>query len=390
MFKKHINGIGLTYGLLVSLLISGCSHTTHIASSINSETPAVSMSTMTPLLACAANNIVTAYQQYGAFHPKTNPKGLKRMLVVIDKSEFSDGTVRKLAASDGPLADENQAQMKAILNRWLPYNIISIPSREVPILRRHGVKGSAISRLGTLPANDAKALREGYKVDTVVYFSGAFTKLDNDIPLLDDGIGKHLKVKGSLGLAASTGQAKRTAILGLSASVGHVDTNIALTSTLIEARIHRSSGEIKFSVVPGDVNFSMSKKLIISEGVQGTQQMLLEAAALWFIGQSYPEYANLGQCFNKKATHPMDVITHTDTWEKMKPEQRITWLQTALQQRGYLTPDRYQQGVLDQPTQQAMRRYAIKHKRYYVPYSEKSLAKLYQHLLRDKHSSQAR
>lgn len=360
------------------VVISGCSSNAFSTKTINEETPVVSYSNMTPLLQCVANNVVAAYQAKGAFNSQTNPNGVKKLLVIIDEDQFGDGTVRKEASSDGPLADNNQVQMKAIINRWIPNSIIALPSREIPLLRRNGIKGSAITQLGTLAPEGYVALSRQYSADNVVYFSGSFTKLDNETPQIDQGYGAQAKNDGDVGIAFSTGEAEQESIVGLSAAVGHVGTNTEIGSTLIEARMHKTSGEIKFSIVPGDTNLALSKKVIIAEGVQGTQQMLLETAALWFMGMAYPDDAQLDQCLGSNHD-PATVIEQQNAWGKLKQSEKIARIQALLQQTGKLA-DGYEKGKLDIKTKQAIRAYEIAHGLFYTPHTDTNLDRLYLHL----------
>ncbi len=364
------------------VLLNACSSTVALNSALNSEPPMLSISSMTPLLKCAADNVVQAHKEQQACDcdEEKKPKSISRLLVVIDNDQFADGTVRKNSASDGPLADSNQAQMKAILNRWIPSYILTIPAREIPLLRRNGVKGSSVTNFGTLDADTYKALQSQYSVDNIVYFSGAFTKLDNDTPVLDQGFGSHIKNDGTIGAAFSKGRAERETVLGLSTSLGHVGTNTLLSSTMIEARMHRSSNEIKFSLAPGEANLALSKKIIVSEGVQGTQQMLLEAAALWFIGLAYPQQAKLSQCLAEPG-HPNRMLGELEQWQGLSETQQIARVQSLLKQQGQLKAE-YQQGVMDGNTLLAIRKYATANSLFYTPHTAKSLDSLYLHLSR--------
>jgi hypothetical protein len=332
---------------------------------------------MSPLLKCVAGNVIQAYREKGAYHANNNPQGIKRLLVIIDDDQFEDGTVRKGAASDGPLADSNHDQMKAILNRWIPSYILTLPAREIPILRRNSVKGSAITSFGTLESTTYQALGQQYGVDNIVYFSGAFTKLDDDPHPLDKGQGTHAKLDSDIGIAFSRGKAEREAVVGLSASLGHVGTNTILSSTMIEARMHNTSSEIKFSVVPGDANIALTRKIILSEGVQGTQQMLLEAAALWFVGLAYPQDAGLAQCLT--AANPEDMLKRMKSWHVLKQKERIALIQGLLSDAKILTQG-YEEGKLDDMTRQAIRAYDQKYNLFHTPHIETSLDNLYLHL----------
>ena len=369
------------FGCLVFL--TSCSSSVSLTRTLNSEPPTLSISTMTPLLKCAADNVIQAYKAQQACNTCTEgnkPPAISRLLVVIDSDQFADGTIRKNSAADGPLADSNQVQMKAILNRWIPSYILTIPAREVPLLRRNGVKGSSVTNFGTLDAETYKALQAQYSADNIVYFSGAFTKLDNDTPLTDQGYGSHIKNDGTTGAAFSKGSAERESVLGLSISLGHVGTNTLLSSTMIEARMHRSSNEIKFSLAPGEANIALSRKIIVSEGVQGTQQMLLEAAALWFIGLAYPQQAKLSQCLGTPG-HPGPMLAGLKQWQALSEVQQIAQIQALLRQQGLLKTA-YPQGVMDEQTLRALRQYATANGLFYTPHTAKSLDNLYLHLSR--------
>ncbi len=363
---------------LVSLLLlaGGCSNTTLSTKTLNEETPVVAVSNMTPLLQCVANNVIEAYGSKGAYHSQSNPAGVKKMLVVIEEDQFGDGTVRKEAANDGPLADNNQAQMKAIINRLLPSHIVALPSREIPLLRRNSLKSSAITAFGTLDPTQYLALSQQYRADNIVYLSGSFNRLDNETPQVDAGHGTHIKEDGDLGVAFSTGKAKQESIVGLSTSIGHVGTNTELSSTLIEARMQKTSGEIKFSMVPGDTNVALSKKVILAEGVQGTQHMLLEAAALWFIGLAYAEEANLDGCMGT-ASDPAYLVNQQKDWGTLKEKEKITRIQQLLEQAEQLAAGGYQSGVLDAPTRKAIRAYEAAHGLFYTPHLQSNLDRLY-------------
>ena len=379
MIKRYSVFLGLL------TLLTGCSSHIALNSSLNSEPPVLSISSMTPLLKCAADNVVQAYKAQQlcsacAEAKQAQAQRISRLLVVIDNDQFIDGTVRKNSAADGPLADSNQAQMKAILNRWIPSAILTIPAREIPLLRRNGVKGSSVTNFGTLDAETYKALQAQYSVDNIVYFSGAFTKLDNDTPLIDQGYGSHIKNDGTIGAALSKGEAKRETVLGLSTSLGHVGTNTLLSSTMIEARMHRTSNEIKFSLAPGEGNIALSKKIIVSEGVQGTQQMLLEAAALWFIGLAYPQQAKLNQCLGAPA-HPERMLSALAQWEAFSPWEQIDHVQGLLRQQGFLD-SAYLRGNMDEPTQKAIREYSTAKGLFHTPHTTESLENLYLHLSR--------
>lgn len=365
--------------LSIALAVSGCATTSTFSTTpLNKETPMMSSSSMTPLLKCVADNVIKAHQESGAYSAQ-NPEGIQRLLVVVERDQFADGTVRREAAYDGPLADDNQSQMKAILNRWIPSYILTLPAREVPVLRRNGVKGSAISRFGNLEADAYMALAKQYNVDNVVYFSGSFTKLDNETPLLDKGWGSHGKIDGDLGLAFSKGRATRESVVGLSVSLGHVGTNTVISSTMIEARMHKQSNEVKLSMVPGDANVALSKKVIVSEGVQGTQQMLLEAAALWFVGLAYPNDAGLAACLNSDR-NPLDLLSSYERWKAASKRVQIAELQTLLTTKGMLTGE-YTSGVMDDVTKEAIRAYDLKHGLFHTPHIEGNLDSLYVHLI---------
>lgn len=359
-------------------VLVGCTSTIFNAKTVNEETPTLSLSNMTPLLQCTANNIIHAYQSKGAYNPQSNPNGVKKILVVVDEDQFTDGTVRKEASNDGPLADNNQAQMKAIINRWIPSQIVTLPTREIPLLRRNGIKGSSITPFGTLDPNGYVALSRQYAVDNMVYFSGSFTKLDNETPQLDSGYGTHLKNDGDIGTAFSFGDAEQESVVGLSASVGHIGTNTEIGSTLIEARMHKSSGEIKFSIVPGDTNVALSKKVILAEGVQSTQQMLLETAALWLLGMAYPNEAQITHCLGSDSD-PAQVIQQQETWGKLKPKEKIQRIQQLLVEQGYLKAG-YENGVVDIKTEQAIRAYETAHDLFHTPHTDHNFDHLYLYL----------
>lgn len=360
-----------------ALLLAGCSSYSIDTASMNRETPILSTSSISPLLKCVAGNVIQAHRENGAYNVASNPQGIKRLLVIIDDDQFEDGTVRKGAANDGPLADSNHAQMKAILNRWIPSYILTLPAREIPVLRRNSVKGSAITPFGTLESNAYQTLGQQYSVDNIVYFSGAFTKLDDDPHPLDKGRGTHAKLDGDTGIAFSRGKAEREAVVGLSASLGHVGTNTILSSTMIEARMHNTSSEIKFSLVPGDANIALTKKIIISEGVQGTQQMLLEAAALWFVGLAYPQEAGLAQCLT--AANPEDMLKRLESWHALKHKERIALIQNLLSEADILKQG-YEKGKLDDLTRQAIREYDQTYGLFHTPHIENNLDNLYLHL----------
>lgn len=360
------------------LLLGGCSNTTHTTKTLNDEAPMLAMSNMTPLLECAANNVVSAYNRKGAYHSQTNPAGVKKMLVVIEENQFGDGTIRKQAANDGALADENHAQMKAIINRLIPSHIIAIPSREIPLLRRNSLNSSAITAYGTLDAANYTMLSQQYQADSILYFSGSFNRLDSDTPQVDQGHGSHIKGNGNIGTAFSTGKAKQEALVGLSTSIGHAGTNTELSSTLIEARMRKTSSEIKFSIVPGDANIALSKKTILAEGIHGTQQMLLEAAALWFIGLAYQNEAQMESCIGTNSD-PAHLIAQQQTWGTLNEKAKIALIQQLLGQAGYLT-NGYKKGRLDNKTKQAMRAYETAHDLFYTPHLQSTLDRLYLHL----------
>jgi hypothetical protein len=223
------------------------------------------------------------------------------------------------------------------------------------------------------------ALSQQYNADNIVYLSGSFNRLDNETPQVDAGQGTHIKEDGDLGVAFSTGKAKQESIVGLSTSIGHVGTNTELSSTLIEARMQKTSGEIKFSMVPGDTNIALSKKIILAEGVHGTQQMLLEAAALWFIGLAYADEANLNSCMGTNSD-PTHVIKQQNDWSTLKEKEKITRIQQLLERADQLAAGDYQSGVLDAPTKKAIRAYEATHGLFYTPHLQSNLDRLYLHL----------
>lgn len=369
----------------------GCSNLQVKTPSLSTETPVMTMSNMTPLLNCVGLNLQQTVQRKGSYLSKLmelrktgdyeslpERKGrVGRYLVVINQNDFMDGTVRRAAAVDGKLSDVSSLQLKAIFARWFPNSAIVVTANDIPILRTFGLPGSLFTNFGTLLNKHYEDLKKVYNVDDVYLLSGSFSKLDGDFPVNDSGYGLLAGSKGSSAIGElEFGRSKNTNVLGLNVILGRVNTNEAIASTLVEARIHRSSAEIKFKILPGEASGSVSRKVVLSEGIHGAQHMLLEAAAMWFVSILFNQDVNLESCFTSPKANPAILNKNVAKWDSLSELEKVSEIQAILLEKGFLSNE-YESGELDEPTITAIRKYELSEQIYEAPHLGINLDDLY-------------
>ncbi|NJO17491.1 MAG: hypothetical protein HC877_17630 [Thioploca sp.] len=373
------------YLLMVTFLtISACSSVTYTPPPIPTETPVMSMTSITPLLRCGCNNLRKAIQR------KVNQnERLRRFLVVITPSDFLDGTVKNGSISDGKFFDVGYLQLKAIFTSWFPRDAVVITVDDIPFLSPFGHTGSIVLGVGGIKRERYEYLKKVYKVDDIYRLTGSFYKMDGEIPLKDSGYAVTAESKGTdASGGVSFGNARNTNVVGMNVILGRIDTNEAIASTIIEARVNKRSTELQFKFnwleeVSRFTGGSFSKKFVLAEGIHGAQHSLLEAAALWFMGMSFGQDARLNVCLNSPSSDPMVIAEHAAKLAGLSTSEKIIKIQEMLVKKELLPSEEYEAGKLDQATKKAIRQLEINENRYETPHIEKTLDALYLILLTD-------
>jgi len=370
------------------LMVSSCSSITYAPPAVPSEAPVMTMTNLTPLLSCVGTNLQKTIQQKGSFFTAPNKTGrVPRFLLIINPSDFIDGTVRQNnGISEGKLFDVGYLQLKAIFTRWFPREAVLVTIDEIPFLRQFGIVGSRITQVGGLRDEDYKLLKTIYKVDHIFRLAGAFYKLDGEIPLKDLGYAGTAESRGTDASGGiSFGKSNSTNVLGMNVILGTIDTNEAVASTIIEARVNKKSTEVQFKFnwledVSRFTGGSISRKLVLAEGVHGAQHLLLEATALWFMGAFFGQEAKLPVCLNAPESDPSKVANQAADLGNLSYSDKVTKIQEVLVQKGLLETG-YSVGELDQRTMGAIRKFEVDRQMYETPHIDKTLDDLYLRLL---------
>lgn len=289
--------------LMPIVLLSACGTLDRRVVNSTLDIPKINKSNMTPALTCVNEFLSTK-------------NSVPPTLAIVE--DFSDGTIRPRSYSDGELTDSGKEIFKHALSSTIDSKYLRVPYNDISGF-------NSVNDYGLSKVNPS-TLAEVYRVKNIFRIKGKFTKLDKS-PTFNDGRAVNLSNSNSDHGNIRFGKSKDSRNLSLTVFLA-TSQNTIIDSATIDITIRKTANDHTATLNISDVSGGYSYNRTVSESLHNGQQLLIEAAAYWFVSRIFPN--NYSSCMYNSLSSPKNIGKRMKDWEDSTSSEKIRKIQSML------------------------------------------------------------